>query len=68
MTKADKQIIKTLQNIKEYCQQIESCMYCRIDGGEYSFCLFRRLGEEMAVPPQDWDMEEIKRIITNNDV
>ena len=68
MTKADKQLIKTLQNIKDYCQQEESCVYCRFDSYKYPFCQFRRLGKEMWIAPRDWDMEEIERIITNNDV
>ena len=68
MTKADKQIIKTLQNIKEFCKQQDSCMYCKFDSDVYPFCQLRGLDKALFFAPADWDMEEIERIITDGDV
>ena len=67
MTKADKQLIKTLQNIKDSCSHTDDCRYCRfrMDG----YCQIREIINELHFnDPICWNMKEIERIITNNDV
>ena len=67
MTKADKQIIKTLQNIQKHCEKMDECKLCRF-GTEWQ-CQLTDLAYELFFHrPNCWNMEEIKRIITNNDV
>ena len=67
MTKADKQIIKTLQNIKDFCSQMDDCRHCRFRmNGD---CQIREIINALQLnDPICWNMKEIERIITNGDV
>lgn len=68
MTKADKQIIETLQNIQEYCQNMNGCKLCKfaiIDSDCKRHCQVGQLNRLLVHSPDNWDMEEIERIITS---
>jgi len=59
----DKQIIETLRNIKEYCENRQfDCINCRFrrDGEN---CQIASLSLRLNGPPICWNMEQIERII-----
>ena len=60
----DKQIIKTLQSIKELCAFHRKCDSCRFYLRDYyTECQLIELINLLGNAPQHWDMEEIERII-----
>ena len=66
----DKQLIKTLWNIKEYCFEHivtgycdKDCIFC-----QHGDCLIEKLsGELYAELPYAWDIDRIERIINESD-
>ena len=63
MTK--KQFIETLKNIKNYCK-LTKCSHCRFSK-EYSIlCGFRVFILALNMCPEDWNIEEIERIIKDD--
>ena len=70
MTKADKQIIETLQNIQKHCQKMEKCEHCRFCSDKtIPKCQIVMLARELYMDcPNGWDMKKIEWIITDGDV
>ena len=58
---ADKQIIETLRNIKDYCQRHDTCKDCT-----FHSCKIYDLFHELAKTPNYWVMGDIERIINEN--
>lgn len=66
----DKQIIETLRNIKNMCEE-ESCANCDFNNGHAphglacASCKLRFLAQELDTIPCNWDMDAIERIIND---
>lgn len=57
----DEKFIEWLRKIKEHCNNRERCSGCVFDSE--CGCIFIALAMELCDTPNDWDMEEIERII-----
>ena len=58
----DKQLISTLWNIRSYCQRTV-CRNCIFKRDIINECNLKRLSINLIGAPMDWDMEEIIKII-----
>lgn len=56
----DKELLELLKKIKEYCEN-ESCNVCKFSIRNY--CQFEMFASCLDNSPNNWDMEEIERII-----
>ena len=64
----DKQIIKTLENIKDFCTLHTSCNPCRFHSDNIdTYCQILDLIHVLDTTPEEWDMEEIERILNETD-
>lgn len=61
----DKQIIETLENVREFCIK-SSCLDCRfnlaVDRGGVD-CQFKMLASSMNISPNMWDIDKITKVI-----
>lgn len=65
----NKQLIKTLRNIKKYCDEQEACALCKFyfpnnENDEYwSDCQLLEVVEKLDFIPSNWKIDEVERII-----
>ena len=59
---SDKELIETIERMKEYCTKRDSCTYCSffINGNS---CQFELLARILADCPSEWNIERIKGVI-----
>ena len=60
----DKQIIKTLKNIKDHCNETPFCYMCRFRHGQNYLCQIDYLDTLLSGKPAYWDMELIERVLS----
>lgn len=58
----DKQFIETLKNIKKYCKE-SICVKCKFNHEIRSECMLVLLCTELGKVPENWNIEEIEKII-----
>ena len=65
----DKQIIKALEHIRGLCRlHKNSCNSCRFySDNNDTYCQILDLIHVLDTTPEEWDMEEIERIINETD-
>lgn len=59
---SDEQILKTLENIKDYCEIHEKCVGCKFKKG-VMHCQIKVLTDLLGYSPIMWDMDEIKVVL-----
>ena len=60
----NKQIIQTLKNIKEHCNETPYCYMCRFGKGPNYCCQIDYLDTLLSGKPAFWDMELIERVLS----
>lgn len=59
----DKQIIKTLENIQEYCKDPTICENCTFYHDKDNSCQLMEIGKLIARYPINWDMKKLEELI-----
>ena len=60
----DEKFIEWLRKIKEHCESCDRCSKCKFLGNDTNrMCIFSEIADLLSELPQNWDMEEIERII-----
>ena len=59
---SDEQILKTLENIKDYCEIHKDCEGCKFKTGIMK-CQINDLTDQLGYSPSMWDMGEIKEVL-----
>ena len=60
----DEKFIEWLRKIKEYCESCDRCSKCKFLGNDTDrMCIFSAIADLLSELPQNWEMEEIERII-----
>lgn len=60
----DEKFIEWLRKIKEYCESCDRCSKCKFLGNDTNrMCIFSEIADLLSELPQNWEMEEIERII-----
>ena len=69
----DKQLIKTLRNIKKYCEEQVDCEFCKFfspdhEGVECRYdCQLVNVLDRLDFIPSNWNIDEVERIINEAD-